>query len=153
MKKTILTLSIAIFIAGTILTGCNSSETKVEKAEKKLHEAKDNVAEAKQDLLKARLDSINDYEQFKKETVEIIILQRKNIADSKARIENAKAENKAKYQLILTELDNKNTDLENALKAYKADEKENWLAFKTQFINDILKLKEEFKELTAIDSK
>jgi DNA-binding PucR family transcriptional regulator len=153
MKKSIFTLAIAMLIAGTIFTGCQSSATKVENAEEKLQAANDKVSDAKQDLLKARLDSINDYEQFKKETEEILITHRKSIADFKARIENEKSENKAKYEKKLAELDKKNTDLEKTLEAYKENGKENWQSFKTKFIYDMQELTEAFKELTAINAK
>ena len=62
MKKTIFTLAIAMFMAGGILTGCQSSKTKVENA-------KDKVVEANQELNQARRDSI---QQFKTETAERI---------------------------------------------------------------------------------
>ena len=49
MKKTILTLTICIFIAGLIVSSCQSQAKKVENAELNLQDAKDNVWDAKQD--------------------------------------------------------------------------------------------------------
>jgi len=52
----------------TILSGCQSSATKVENAENKVQEAKKDLKDSKTDLYQARQDSISDYQQFKKET-------------------------------------------------------------------------------------
>jgi len=98
MKKTIFTLAVSVFIAGTMFIGCQSSATKVENAQDKLREANNNVVEAQNDLNKTRQDSINEYLDFKKVSEDKIIAQEKSIAEFKARIAKEKKENRLKYE-------------------------------------------------------
>ena len=69
MKTTILILTITVVMAGTMLSGCQSSADKVKNAQDKVQDAKNKVTEAKQDLKQALKDSI---QQFKKESEEKI---------------------------------------------------------------------------------
>ena len=87
MKKSILSLVVTVFIAGTIFTACHSSGKKVEDAQDKLNNAQDKVTEAKQELNKAREDSI---QQFRNDAQEKFLAHEKSITEFKARIANEK---------------------------------------------------------------
>jgi len=76
MKKTITILAITIFATGIMISSCQSSAKKIEKAEDKVQEAKKDVLDAKYDLNMARQDSIAEFEQFKKEVEEKIPLMK-----------------------------------------------------------------------------
>jgi chromosome segregation ATPase len=152
MKKTILCLTVIIFIAGTVFTGCQSSARRVENAENKLDDARDKVVQAKQDLNEARQDSFTDYQQFRIDSENKIRAHEKSIADFKARIAKEKKENRDLYEKKLTVLEQKNTDLKKKLDEYKADGKENWVAFKTEFTKDMDALGKALKDFVDYGS-
>ena len=58
MKKQIFILAITIVVAGTLITGCQSSASKVEEAQAKVNEAqgKADVAQGKADIANQALD-------------------------------------------------------------------------------------------------
>jgi 3-dehydroquinate dehydratase len=146
-------LSVIIFIAGSAITGCQSSATKVEKAENNLKEAKENVIEARVDLYNARNDSVTEYQKFKKDAEEKIIAQNKSITEFKARISKEKKENRAKYEKKLAELEQKNSDLKKKLDDYKDDGQDKWTSFKIEFNHDMDELGKAFKDLTVKNTK
>jgi phage shock protein A len=150
MKKSIYTLAIAMFIAGSIFTGCKSSSKKVEDAKDKVEDAQDKVDQAKAELNQVIQDSIL---QFKKESEAKIAAHEKSIAEFKTRIASEKKENKAKYEKKLAELEQKNSDMKKRLDEYKAEGKENWETFKDDFTKDMEALSEGFRELAAIQIK
>lgn len=147
MKKIISILAVTIFATGIILSSCQSSAKKIEKAEDKVQEAKKDVLDAKYDLDMARQDSITEFEQFKKEVEAKITAHEKLIAEFKARIANDKLENRAIYEKRLADLEQKNTDMKKVLAEYKVVGQTNWQLFKTEFRRDIDKLGEAFNEL------
>ena len=148
MKNTISTLAVIVFIAGTILIGCQSNAKKVENAENKLDDANYNVLEAKQDLAKAHNDSVLAYQKFKEESEAKINAHEKSIAEFKARIANEKQENKDKYEKKLAEIEQKNSDLKKKLADYKEEGKEKWDSFKTKFNHDMDELGKALKGFT-----
>lgn len=153
MKNTFLALTVAVFMAGTMLTGCQSSANKVENAEDKLQEAEGEVLDAKLDLNKAINDSVTEYQIFKKEAEEKIIAQEKSIAEFKARIAKEKMENRAKYEKKLAELEQKNSDLKKKLDDYKDEGQSKWENFKAEFNSDMDKIGKAIKDLTVNNSK
>ena len=90
MKNSILVIASTLFLTVTILSGCQSSATKVENAEDKVQDAKNDLADSQRNLYAIRLDTISNYEQFKLEAEKILIAQEKNIADLKARLASEK---------------------------------------------------------------
>ena len=83
MKKSIFSLALTAFVAGTLLTNCSTPAQKVENAE-------DHVEQANEDLNKAQDDYAADVEKFRKESEERIATNEKSIADFDARIEKEK---------------------------------------------------------------
>ena len=141
MKNKTLILVVTIFIAGITLNSCKSSADGAK-------EAKDKVVVAKQELNQALQDSIL---QFKKESEEKISNYEKDIAELKVKIAKEKKENKAKYEKKLAELEQKNADLKKKLENFKAEEKDKWLSFKTEFDHDMDGLGTAFKEFFTAD--
>src|ERR1035437_8136358 len=115
MKSRILTLAASVFMAGAVLMSCQSSGKKVENAENNLQDAKNNVVDARQDLNKAKMDSVNEYQKFKKESDEKITAHEKSIAEFKAKIADEKKENRAVYEKKLAKLEQKNSDMKKKL--------------------------------------
>ncbi|MFC2111246.1 hypothetical protein ACFLQ5_02210 [Bacteroidota bacterium] len=150
MKKTIFTLAITVLIAGTMLTNCQSSATKVENAEDKVQEANEQVVIAKQELMQARKDSII---QFKEESQEKISNYEKAIADVRKGIANDKKEIKAGYENSLAVIEQKNNELKIKLANYSEEKMENWESFKEEFNHDVDELGKALKDLTVNNVK
>ena len=149
MKNSILVIASTLFLTVTILSGCQSSATKVENAEDKVQDAKNDLADSQRNLYAIRLDTISNYEQFKLEAEKILIVQEKNIADLKARLASEKKVINVDYDKKLAELENKNSELERKLADYKDDGQDKWNSFKAEFNHDIDELGKAFKDLTV----
>lgn len=149
MRKFIYALAIIPIMAGTILTGCQYNAGKVENAQDKVQDAKTEVNEAEQELNQALKDSI---QQFKKESEEKIIANVKSIDEYKAIIANEKMETKASFEKILTDLEQKNSDLRKKLDEFKEEGQDKWQIFKTEFSNDMDELEKAFQDFTVKNS-
>jgi rubrerythrin len=138
MKKTILTLAITAFMAGSMLTAYGQEpDRKSEKARENLKEAKQDEVAAKQDLKEAQKDSASECQKFKIDENKKITANNKSIADFKVRIAKEKKENRAQYEKNLAKLEHKNTDLKKRLDDFKDNGKETWASFKREFNHDM----------------
>lgn len=146
MKKSILVLTVAAFITSAFLTSCNSAAEKVEIA-------KDKVSEASKDLDIANKEYLADIENYKKEIDERITANDQLIADLKLKIAEEKKDAKSDYKNIIVLLEQKNNDLKKKMKDYKAEGKENWVKFKSEFSYDMEELAKAFKDLTVKNVK
>lgn len=146
MKKSILVLLVFTVITGAIFTSCRTPAQKVENAQ-------NNVTEANKDLDKANQEYLADIEKFRKETADKIAANDKSIAEFKARIENDKKDAKADYNKKIAELEQKNSDMKKKLDDYKAEGKESWEKFKTEFSHDMEELGNAFRDLTVKNVK
>lgn len=149
MKKSFLFLAVAVFIAGAMLTNCQSSGQKVEKAKDKVQDAKSEVKEAQINLD----NSIAEYALFKKESDAKIAANEKRIADLKIKIANGKQESKAIYDKDIAWLEKTNIDLKTKLDSYNVEGKEKWEIFKTEFNHDMDELGKAFNNLTVNNIK
>ena len=146
MKKSILKLTAILFTTSTLITSCNTSAEKVEHAQ-------DHVSEANEDLNKANEAYLADVETYRTVTADKINANNKSIIDFNTRIENKKNEAKADYKKKVAELDAKNSDMKKRMEDYKADNKENWESFKTEFNHDMDELGKAFNDLTVNNKK
>ena len=142
MKKSILLLAAATIITGGLLSGCNSPAEKVENAQS-------NVADANANLDKANEEYKADIESYRKETAAKIAANDQTISEFKARKENEKSEARADYQKKLAELEQKNSDMKKKMDDYKAEGKEKWVVFKTEFTHGMDDLGHSFKDLVT----
>ena len=150
MRNKISTFTFALFLAGTILTSCQSSSEKVKNAQEDVQEAKMQVTEAQQDLNQALQDSI---QQFKTETNLVISANEKRIAAFKLKIENGNKATKAKYEKAVAELEQKNSELKMKLEEYKEEGDNKWQKFKSEFKSDMNKLGKAISDLTVDNVK
>jgi hypothetical protein len=149
MKKSFLSLAVTVFIAGAMLTNCQSSGQKTEKARNNVKDAKNEVKEAQ-----IKLDnSIAEYTLFKKESDAKIAANEKRIADLKIKIANGKQESKAIYDKDIAWLEQTNIDLKTKLDIYNVEGKEKWEAFKTEFNHDMDELGKALNNLTINNIK
>lgn len=144
MKKLILVIIATALIAGVSLTSCNSPSEELENAQ-------DNVDEANADLNKANVEYLADIEDYKKITSEKINTNKRSLADFKLRIEKEKAAVKAKYLKEIKELEQKNSDVEKKMEDYKAEGKEDWEKFKSDFSNEMDDIAKSIIAIAIID--
>ena len=153
MKKSILSLAVCTFITGAIITSCNTSSEKVENSQNNVQEAKKNVEEANNDLDKANQEYLKDIENYRKEIADKIAANDQSITELKTRIKHEKKEAKADYKKTIDKLEQKNSDMKKKLDDYKADGKEKWELFKTDFNKGMDEIGKSLKDLTAKNVK
>jgi len=146
MKKLILTVVAPAFVASAILTGCNTSAQKVENAE-------ENVVAANEDLNDANEAYKQEIDNYRKEADEKIAANNKSIAEFNARIALEKKDAQDDYRRQIATLEQKNTDMKKKMDDYKADGKDKWEKFKTEFNRDMDELGKAFKDLTVNNVK
>jgi F0F1-type ATP synthase membrane subunit b/b' len=146
MKKSIFSLAFTAFAAGTILTSCNSSAEKVEKA-------KDNVEVAKEDLDQAKEDYNEEYAKFKLESEQEVTANDVRIAELKADINKVKKDVKVQYEATIASLEQKNEEMKTKMRDYKESGNENWQSFKREFNHDMDELGQALKDITKNNSK
>lgn len=146
MKNSILALTVCTFIAGSFLTSCTTPAEKVENAQT-------NVEEAKKDLSLANQEYLVEIENYRKEEALKITANEQSIADFKTRVAKEKKDVKADYEKQIAELEQKNSDMKKKLDDYKANSKEEWVKFKTEFGADMNNLGQAFKEFVEKDKK
>ncbi len=141
MKKPIFILAITIVMAGTLITGCQSSASKVEEAQAKVNEAqgKADAAQGKADVANQALDqAIKDSViQFKKEAEARIDVQEKAIVDLRAKIAKQNKEDKVIYEQRLAVLEQQNRDMRRNLEAFDEARKDDWITFRNKFNHDM----------------
>ncbi len=153
MKKIVFNLTAIVFIAGILLTACNSQSQKIDNAEKNVLDAKEAVIDAQSDLNLARQDSVTEFQQFKLEFENRITANEKSIEELKVKIVNASNENKVLYETKLAELQKRNNELKVKLAEYKEDGTDKWQTFKSEFKRDMDELGKAFADFTVNDKK
>jgi hypothetical protein len=147
MKKTILTMVVIAFIAVTASTSYGQS------TDKKSEKAKKDLMEAKQDLNVTQMDSVADYQNFKKEAEVKILNNEKSLADLKTKGSKVDVKDKAEYEKNLAALNQKNVDLKERLVDYKLNGETKWSSFKTEYNNDMDELEKELEDFTVDNEK
>jgi membrane protein involved in colicin uptake len=146
MKKMIFSIVITGVIAATMLSGCQSSGTKVGNAEQNVQDAKDKVVVAQKELDQAIKDSI---QQFRQEEADRISANEKSIAEFRAKIAKETQEIRVKNEQKLADLEQQNRDMKTRLEQFKEDTKDNWDAFRFKFKHDMNNLGLAFKDFVV----
>lgn len=146
MKKSIFTVAMITFVAGTILTGCSSPAEKVDAAQA-------DVETAQNDLDKAKEDYNEQYRKFKLESDEKITANEQLIADLKAYSKNKKKEAKIAYDQTVSDLEETNEAMKAKVRDYKEEGNEAWEAFKREFNHDMLALGQSISDLNKNNVK
>jgi hypothetical protein len=147
-KLFIIPVAISMVLAGLSIVSCTSSTP----TEKVINAQKD-VNQANKDLDAANAAYLADIEMYRKETADKVMANDKSIADFKVRIEAQKLSARSNYQKELLVLEQKNTDMKKKMEDYKADNKEKWEAFKTEFGRDMDELGNAFKGFVVKNTK
>lgn len=144
-------IGVARFLAVTICTtaivvSCNSPAKKVDKAT-------ENVLQAQEELNKAQVEYAADVENFRNESNTRIAENEKIIADMNAKMANEKRQLKANYREQVAAIEQKNNNMKRKMSEYKADTKDNWEAFKTEFNYDMSEMSKALNNLVSNNKK
>jgi len=146
MKKSIVTIVALSLVATALLSSCNTSAKKVEKAEQELKEA-----EAKLETANAEYQA--DIENFRADRALQIEANEKRIAELKQSIATQKKDAKAAYQKKIDELEQMNNEMKVKMNDYKANGIENWENFKSEFSRDMDELGKSINDFTVNNTK
>lgn len=130
MKNKYFILAIIVLIAGSVFTGCNNNQKKVDAA-------KENVKQANQELKDAQAKYEQEWQQFKSDAELKISANEKSINEFKAKMKTEGTKFKAKYEKEVAVLEQKNIELKKKISEYKYEGKDNWEEFKRDFNRDI----------------
>jgi outer membrane murein-binding lipoprotein Lpp len=153
MKKTLFTLAITTFMAGTVLTGCQNTSKKEEAAQDNVEDARENLDDAKEELTEARKAATEEeWNAFKASTNATITENEMRIAEMKASMRKTGKSIDEEYAQKIDALEQKNNDIKATIKTYKNDSSSDWESFKQEYNRDMDELGEAFKNLT-VDNK
>lgn len=139
------------FLAGLILTGCQSSEEKVQNARENVTEAKQDLNEEKADANAEQQKEANEaaYKSYKMEAETRMDANEAMIADIKTDIRKAGKKMDKVYEQQIDALEMKNKDLRQRLNGYNTNTQSDWNSFKREFDHDMNELGTAMNDLTV----
>ena len=144
MKITTLMLAVmTTFIAGTILTGCQTSDQKEQTAQDALDEAKADETAAAQ-----KVASAEEWQTFKAESETKINDNEIRIAELKEKMKKSGKTMDELYAQRIDTLEQKNKDLRTRMANYEQNQSD-WESFKREFNHDMDELGKAMKDLTV----
>jgi predicted RNase H-like nuclease (RuvC/YqgF family) len=146
MKKTIFSIAVVVFMAVTMLTGCQQSSNKVDNAKDNVQDAKENLIDANQKLSQALSDSI---EQFRRDAGTKIADNETSIATMKAKLSAMSEANRVRFEKQINTLEQKNSEMKKKLADYRDEGDVKWISFKNEFNHDMDELGKAFKDMTT----
>lgn len=150
MKKTIYTLALTTFIAGSVLVGCQTSTKKELEAKDKVTDALREVQDAKEELMDARKEATaEEWQKFKNKTLAKVNENETKIAELKAKMKKTGNSIDAISTKKIEELEQKNKDIEAKVETYKNDRSSDWESFKREYNHDINELGKALKDMTV----
>jgi hypothetical protein len=144
MKKINFILITALFTAGILVSGCQSSTEKVKDAREEVSQAQDELDETNAKLNQALYDSIQGY---RTESEFLIAKREKELADLKLRIAKDNAANKRQYAIQVSELEKKNNAMKKRLAEFRGEGAQQWKDFKAEFSHDMNELGQSINDL------
>jgi predicted nucleic acid-binding Zn-ribbon protein len=151
MIKTILkTTSIALLIATSTFTSCQSNTAKTEAADQKVQDAKKELDDAKMKADAAqKTANAEEWNAFKADIEVKIQNNESEITALKAKMKSSKKKMDAAYVKSVDDLEMKNKALKEKINAYSNDTKSDWASFKREFNHDMDELGSALKDLTV----
>ena len=104
-------------------------------------------------MVSANEDYLAEVDSYKVETAKEIAANDLSIAEFNARISKEKKETLVEYKKKIAELNQKNSDMKLKMANYKAEGKDQWEAFKTEYNHDMEELGKAFKDLSVKNVK
>lgn len=158
MKKMRITLALAFVAAtlltsGTAITGCQTTNEKVETAQDKVKDAEQELKVVQKDanVEAARVASAEEWQAFKDESELKIKGNEVRIAELKNKMKTSGKTLDSMYEQRIKDLEQKNKDLRARMLGYDKTQS-NWETFKREFNHDMDELGQALKDLT-IDNK
>lgn len=151
MKKIIITLAMATtLLAGTILTGCQSTAQKEESARKNLKEAKQDLKDAQNDadaeaLKVARAE---EWVTFKKDSELTIRDNEVRIAELRVKVGQPGTKLDVLYHKRIEAMEQQNKDLQKRIDDYEKSQSD-WESFKLEFNHDMDQLGKAMQDLVV----
>lgn len=147
MKKIFLILTVTIFAAGGILTGCQTSDQKVKAAEDKVYDSQRDLYEAQKDAALKAQETDNDMEWlvFKTEAEKYIKANEIRIDDLKAELKKRGKTNDEIYKTRLETQEQNIKIMRKRLNEYE-DNQTDWVTFRNEFNRDMDNLEKALKE-------
>jgi chromosome segregation ATPase len=150
MKKTILTVALAVFfIQGIMITGCKSPSQKAEDAKENVQDAREDLMDAKQEANTAVVKAANE-EEWKIFKIDADAKIKKNelrIAELKAKLKNTGTGlNKSDKQTI-DALETRNAEFKNRINDYEKNQTD-WETFTREFNQAMNELENDLKDAT-----
>jgi DNA polymerase III delta prime subunit len=150
MKKSILTLAIATFMIGSIVTSCKPNTEKEQAAQDSVDSAKVAVTDAEDDLDEAkRAATAEEWQEFKDATNAKIEENNAKIAELKLKIKKTGKDIDNAYQRNIDTIEQKNKELKIKMDSYKNDVNSDWKSFKREFNHDMDELGQSLKDFTV----
>ena len=112
-----------------------------------MNSARKNLIEAKSDLKKAKSDSIAEYKEFRKASMNKISENETKIAEMKKKQKVENKESQAKYDERINLIERKNISLQRRVDEYRADGNTNWAIFKKEFNEEMNYLQKTFAKV------
>jgi len=141
MKK-ILYPIMALTLVLSIASSCNSSVENVENAQADVDTANKDLQQAKEALAK-------DIENYKSEMTILIAENKETINKLKVNLDQQSPLVKEERLTKISELENRNANMEEKIINYNVDSKDNWEKFKVEFNQDMNSIKEAIQGLNA----
>lgn len=147
MKKTILSLAVITFMAGSVTTTFAQVQDQTTK------KSSDNLTEAQKSSMNQQTDSIAEFQKFKTEYEAKLKTNEKNIVGLKQNLSVVSENDKEAYRKSLTQFETTNNELKKQLADYKYVGQENWNIFKNKFNTELNKLTKSINEFTTKSAK
>ena len=141
MKKIILPFLLLGLAGGGLTVSCNRP------SEDKVNDAREDVQEAQRDLNDAVDNAQAEWQEFKADAEKKIQEYDAKIADWKAKMANADAKERAKYQEKINDVEAKNNALKQKIQNFKYDSESGWQEFKRELNHDLDEMGNAFKDL------
>lgn len=139
MKKSIRTLTILAFIAGTFSTAYGLEPVKKSLINSEnIQETKINMVDAKQDLNETMITSFSGYKKFMKDSEIKITGNKRSFAEFKIIFSKINQKENARCQEEVGKLEQTNTNMNEKLENHKRSLRQNkWTSFKHKFNNEM----------------
>ncbi len=161
MKKPIFTLALATtLIAGTIFTGCQSSDANVKSAKSDLKDSKEELGVVKKnaDDETRRIADGNEWKVFKKESEVKIRENEVRIAELRDNMKTSGRTTDSPQSKRIDEMEQRNKDMRTKIDTYDKNQSNsntntNWESFKREFNNDMNSLGNSLNDFTKDNKK
>jgi|JI9StandDraft_2_1071091.scaffolds.fasta_scaffold222298_2 outer membrane murein-binding lipoprotein Lpp len=138
MQKSIFSFALPVFMAATLLMGCQSAAKKEQLATDKVMIAQENLESIENQTEKdsIQLAHSDEWKAFKMASLEKIQSNDKLIANLRIKMKTSDQKMDAVYKTEINTLEQKNNELKARMTTYETN-RTDWILFKTEFNKDM----------------